>query len=137
MRRHAFTVPGIPRGKGRPRFYRRGAHVATYTDDRTAAFENLVRLACQMDGPPFEGPVCLTVHAEFPYPKSWSRKRIEAEVFHVKRPDADNILKAVLDGLNGVAWVDDSCVAQVTCTKRYTVGEPGLHVVIETMESKR
>ena len=41
----SFTVPGAPRGKGRPRFFRRGPGIGTFTDDKTAAYENLVALA--------------------------------------------------------------------------------------------
>ena len=36
-----FTVPGVPVGKGRPRFTR-GGHA--YTPEKTAAFEEKVRL---------------------------------------------------------------------------------------------
>ena len=36
-------MPGEPRGKGRPRFRRAGAFVQTYTDDKTANYENLVK----------------------------------------------------------------------------------------------
>lgn len=36
-----------------------------------------------------------------------------------KKPDADNIAKAVLDGLNGVAFVDDSQVVALMVKKTY------------------
>lgn len=41
------------------------------------------------------------------------------------KPDIDNIQKAVLDGLNGVAYDDDSQVVDVHCRKVYT-DESGL-----------
>src|SRR5690606_19537099 len=36
-----------------------------------------------------------------------------------QRRDVDNMLKLILDGLNGVAWVDDVQVMDVTGRKRY------------------
>lgn len=55
-----------------------------------------------------------------------------------KKPDADNILKAVLDALNGVAYEDDRQVVEVLCIKKYIGGdgwksygmEPGLYIGI-------
>ena len=54
----AFTIPGQPVAKGRPRACIRGGKVATYTPDNTARYENLVKLAAQeaMKGlPPIGG----------------------------------------------------------------------------------
>ena len=42
-----FTIPGEPRGKGRPRFSNRGGYVRTYTDEKTASYENLVKMEYQ------------------------------------------------------------------------------------------
>ena len=36
-----------------------------------------------------------------------------------KTPDIDNLLKTVLDGLNGVAFRDDAQVCEVVASKRY------------------
>ena len=38
---------------------------------------------------------------------------IEASAPDARRRDLDNLLKAVLDALNGVAWVDDSQIARL------------------------
>ena len=35
-----------------------------------------------------------------------------------KKPDADNVLKIVMDGLNGVAYEDDKQVVDATVHKR-------------------
>jgi Holliday junction resolvase RusA-like endonuclease len=40
------------------------------------------------------------------------------------RPDIDNYLKAVLDALNGILWVDDGCIVKVSCVKLYSSREP-------------
>ena len=39
--------------------------------------------------------------------------------WYQKKPDIDNIAKAVLDCLNGVAWIDDNSVASLKIDKFY------------------
>ena len=39
------------------------------------------------------------------------------------KPDADNIIKVVLDALNGLAWEDDRQVTAVSCSKVYRMDE--------------
>lgn len=132
----SFFIPGDPRGKGRPKFARRGQHVQTYTDDKTAAYENLVTLACRqaMQGrPAYETAVHVAVHATFTVPASASIRKRSAmlcgEMRPIKKPDLDNVLKAVLDGCNQVAFRDDALVVSFTADKRYGA-EPGVSVHI-------
>ncbi len=108
-----FTVPGEPHGKGRPRFVR--ATGRTYTDRKTASYENLVRVAFDSAFPdwvPSEGSIELHLYFYFAPPKSWSKKKKEEALSKrlkkTSKPDLDNIEKAVCDALNGVAWADDS-----------------------------
>jgi Holliday junction resolvase RusA-like endonuclease len=92
----------------------------------------LIALAAQeaMKGaPPHLGPIALSVTATFPIPSSWSKKRIAGALWHTGRPDGDNLLKAVGDGLNGVAWKDDSQVASARIVKIYEL-VPGLEVQV-------
>jgi Holliday junction resolvase RusA-like endonuclease len=53
-----------------------------------------------------------------------------------KKPDLDNLLKAVMDSLTAIgAWTDDSRVVQVLGRKQYaTWAEPGAEVLIWTMD---
>jgi Holliday junction resolvase RusA-like endonuclease len=120
-----IMLPGLPRGKGRPRFTVRGGFARTYTDDKTASFEGALRLAgsVAMRGrAPLSGPLALDMVAVFPIPASWSKvKRGLAEIGAVRptgKPDCDNLLK-VIDGLNGVVWVDDSQIVSATIAKCY------------------
>ncbi|WP_248322010.1 RusA family crossover junction endodeoxyribonuclease [Caballeronia sp. Sq4a] len=121
-----FSVPGEPVAKGRARFARRGNFVTTYTPEKTAKYENLVRLAAQqaMCGqPPFQRPVSLLVQIWVGVPASWSKKRREQAlrgfIGATKKPDADNVLKAIKDGMNGVVYVDDARVTSITLSKQY------------------
>lgn len=121
-----FTVPGEPRGKGRPRFVRAGGYVRTYTPDATAAYENLVRICYQKDGGPMfekDKPLRLDVWIYMKIPESASKSRklhmLVGRIRPTKKPDADNVLKAILDGLNTVAFHDDSQIVEIEVHKFY------------------
>jgi Holliday junction resolvase RusA-like endonuclease len=130
-----FTIPGEPVAKGRARSFIRAGHVAHYTPNKTARYENLVKLAAQQamgEKPPAEGAVALIVRAFMGIPTSWSQKKQRAaalgEITPTKRPDLDNIVKAIKDGANGVTWKDDSQVVDVRASKRY--GQPRVEVEV-------
>lgn len=137
--RAIFTIPGEPKGKGRPRFARRGSYVHTYTPDSTAAYEEKVRHCYyqQCRNHNFGGDERLQVHflAKYPIPKSISQKKRGMMIAHLLRPatkpDADNIIKIVCDALNGIAYKDDAQIVDVHFHKIYST-EPGVQVMICT-----
>lgn len=107
-----FSVPGT-HGKCRPRFARGGA---VYRDPADSDWEAKVAEAYRAaGGRRLEGPVAVTVDIYRPLPKG-RPKRVASEP-DTARPDADNILKAVMDALNGVAYHDDSQVAYALAVK--------------------
>lgn len=128
-----ILLPGDPRGKGRPRFRiirpkGGGAPFASvYTDAETAAYEHaLARCGRVAMGAaaPFPGPLTCFAEAFMPIPESWSNKKKAAaaagDVFHVSKPDGDNIAKCVGDALNKIAWVDDSQIVMWQVLKTYS-----------------
>lgn len=142
MDRVIFNVTGEPVGKGRPRFYRRGAGVGTYTPDKTIEYEERIRQAFLRAGrlpkvvygdatngyvtePLFpEGvPLKMEVMAVFGIPKSASKKKaaemLDGRINPTKKPDADNIAKIVADALNGIAFRDDAQIAEIHIWKVY------------------
>lgn len=127
-----FIVPGIPQGKGRPRVTMHG----TYTPKATKEYEEKVRKAWRESGnEAINGvPLCVTINACFKPPKSVSKKKYREMLYtpHCKKPDADNIAKAVLDALNGLAFADDSAIASLTVHKRYSE-DPRVEVSIMDM----
>lgn len=140
----AFKIPGQPVAKGRAKFARRGNFVTAYTPDKTARYENLVKLAAQaamgvtifdIGNPPLEGPVELSVMAYMSIPASWSMKKQRAaalgEIMPTSKPDLDNVIKAIKDGCNKVAWKDDSQVVDLISKKRY--GVPRVEVEIRRL----
>ncbi len=132
-----FTVPGTARGKGRPRIGKIGEHARMFTDAKTAAYENLVALAAReaLKGRVgFSEPVKVTAIVRVIPPQSASRKTraamLAGEQAPGKRPDLDNTLKAILDGLNGIAYTDDALIVQLAARKLYAI-EAGVDVSIK------
>ena len=118
-----FVVPGEPKGKGRPRMTRSGH---TYTPKDTEVYENLVRhsfLGRYDDFTPIEGSLTVYINAVYSIPKSASKKKrqqmLNREIRPTKKPDVDNITKAILDSLNQITYRDDSQVTSLIVTKEY------------------
>jgi Holliday junction resolvase RusA-like endonuclease len=129
-----FEIPGAPFGKERPRATRTGR---VYTPAKTVSFERMVgTLAMPHFTAPIEGPVRLEIRAVFALPESWSRKKKDAHINrpHTQRPDADNIAKAIKDGMNRIAWADDSQVAEMTVTKHWGPA-PKTLVIVEALNA--
>lgn len=133
-----FSVPGEPRGKGRPRFSGNRA----YTDSETKAFERKIADCYQL----FRGPVKwpedaffeVEVVAYLPIPKSVSKvqqaRMEERAILPSRKPDADNVLKAVMDALNHIAYPDDSRVHKCSCAKFYG-RDPRLEITLRTVDA--
>ncbi|WGS53551.1 RusA family crossover junction endodeoxyribonuclease [Paraburkholderia sp. D15] len=151
MKQIVFSVPGTPVAKGRAKSSSRidvgqngqqRVFTRHYTPETTVKYENLVRLAAQeaMRGAePFDRPVELTVAIYLPIPQSWSKKKQEKArtglIGATKKPDADNVLKALKDGMNGVVYVDDARITDVLLKKRYALS-PRVDVVARQLEQE-
>lgn len=121
-----FIVYGQPQGKGRARVGKVNGHARMFTPAKTVAYEGLIAHcgAVAMAGAALiEGPVELRLMIECQVPASWSKKKqaqaLAGEILPTTKPDADNVIKAIGDGLNGVVWRDDSQVTDVITRKRY------------------
>ena len=118
MNNITLHIPGKPFAKQRPRFSRRNGRA--FTPKETVSFEQTVgTLAAQLLPRPLEGPVRVKVAATFEPPKSWSKKKTAAHINrpHMQRPDLDNIVKAISDGLNRIAYADDGQIVQIEASK--------------------
>ena len=139
MKQVVFTVKGEPKGKGRPRFTKSG-HI--YTPSGTSSYESLVGFSYRNSarGYKFTSPVRVTVRAFHKPPKGKSKRVVEdmlnGRILPTKKPDADNVAKIVLDGLNKVAWEDDTQVVEMMVIKRYAE-EPMVAVTIEEIDAQR
>ncbi len=104
-----FTAVNLVPIKRRPRIATKGGHPHAYTPTATLEEEAIVRSAYR--GKKHQGAVRLTLHIFRALPKS-RPKRVERER-DLAKPDIDNVLKAVMDALNEVAYDDDAQVCEV------------------------
>lgn len=58
------------------------------------------------------------------------KKMGTGRLLHTKRPDFDNLEKSVTDALNGLAWLDDSCLCDVHTRKFVAAADEAPHVEI-------
>lgn len=124
-----FIIPGTPFAKQRARATRMGR---MYTPAPTVSFERTVgQIALPHFPSPLDGPIRLTVIATFLPPASWSKRKVAETVHrpHIQRPDIDNCVKAISDGLNRIAFADDGQVAEIVARKVWgIVAQTVVHV---------
>lgn len=153
-------VPGVPVAQGRPRFrtYQRGLYTAVqvYDPQESAGWKayirNCVRLRWirqhdNMPHPPFYGPIALDLRFVLPRPQRLL-KRVR---HHIRKPDLDNLVKAVKDALGGqrarrrtkkraaqpavpgLLYANDSQVVTLTARKVYGT-KVGVHIRVKEVE---
>lgn len=118
-----FCVPGKPEGKRRPRFAGRRA----YDPPENIAYARGIQFAF-LDAAKgkWKKPehVRVGITACYVLPKSTTKKKkayiTERGIPPAVKPDADNIAKAVLDALNGLAYDDDKAVCALSVEKVYS-----------------
>ncbi len=134
-RRLSFTVPVEPVPMARPRVALRGGRPHGYTPTKTARSCWEIRqcaLAALGSAEPFAGPLSVTVVVFLRMPGSVP-KRDRLTALPAKRPDLDNYVKCLLDGLSPL-WGDDSQVVDLVARKRYAVtGSPRWDIAVEAV----
>ncbi len=121
-----FTIYGEPVPKGRPRFSTRGKFPVAYTPEKTKNYESDVGMmakAAMGASEPLEGSLEAFIYVTFPVPASYSKKRTEACLNdsdkHTKKPDLDNVIKSVIDGMDKIVFENDSQITSIHATKVY------------------
>ena len=110
----SVDIPFKPVSKGRPRFT--GSKV--YTPKRTKTFENIVGTItrakmCERRVKKLSGAVYILVKFVF----KTNNKSLFGCSDYTTTNDIDNLLKALFDGLNKVAFIDDRQITQVVAYK--------------------
>jgi Holliday junction resolvase RusA-like endonuclease len=120
-----FEVPGDPVPKARARVVINKGRVHAFTPEQTRTFETKVRIAAikAMHGKHMmRGAVDAEIEIGVRRPKKCI-KRVP-----IGRPDLDNLLKAVIDGCNGIVFADDAQIVHLVATKYYD-DQPGIRAV--------
>lgn len=135
----SLYLDGDPGTKQRPQFARTKTGVRTFSRPKTISYEARLKDMGQRAWPlpPVTCPVKLTIVAVFPIAKSWPKwRRALATIdrlWHVGRPDLDNVIKIACDGLNEVIWHDDGQVCWIDARKQYGA-QTGLWLTIEFLD---
>ena len=132
---YEFEVPGRVIGKGRPRLNSYTGVV--YTPTRTKDYESLVEQYFLLKYPRFkalEGRIKVSIIAYFSIPKTTKKadinEMLENNISPTKKPDIDNIVKAILDSMNKFAFKDDNQITKLEVEKKYAE-KPRMYIKIE------
>lgn len=139
-----FTVPGKPQGKARARtFYNpKTKAMSSVTPEKTVLYENFIS-TCYLQAAGEErfsdaAYIRIRIQAFYEVTKSTSKVKrtamLNGELLPTKKPDIDNIAKAVLDALNGVAYRDDTQVVKLYVRKQYSE-KPRVEICLEELEA--
>lgn len=118
-----LLIPGPPKPKERARA---GAY-GFYTPEATSAAEDAVAWETkQVFRKPLTDAISVDLRFYLPIPHQIDKRRLKKDERqrlidqpHCGTPDLDNLVKLVLDGMNGIAWADDKQVYELTAVARY------------------
>ena len=111
-----FIIRGDPVGKARHRKRKGGGY---FTPSKTANYERLVGQTAQAEmvgQAPARGPLLVEITAFFKLPKRTPLKR-RVEGPHVKKPDIDNVVKCIFDGMQNIVMDDDKQICSLSVAK--------------------
>lgn len=154
-------IPGEPKGQPRPKAFARGGRARVYDPGTAEGWKGLVALALRphlhrllrvaaeeplaYDSASCYVPIAASWSVEMlfrmPRPASMRRRKPhpeDGEIPHAKKPDVDNLAKAVLDVCTTLrVWHDDAQVVDLRVRKVYHAdkgGTPGLQLTIKPYE---
>lgn len=137
-----FTVPAVPIAQPRPRAVAFQGKARVFGAKKSHAvhdFKASVRMAfaAEYKGPPLQGPLFVQLVFVMPRPGRliWKTRPMPREP-HVTKPDIDNVGKAAVDALLGVAFRDDSQINRLTIEKWIASGDEQPHTAILIQEDR-
>lgn len=134
-----LIIPYNPIAKKRPRFARVGKGYKVYSlqVEQENAFKWEIK--SQYRGKPLECAVAVSIIFYMYIPKSITKgKRLLMQqnvIHHTKKPDIDNLVKFVLDCMNGIIFKDDTQVVILTAKKWYG-DNPRTEIVVDELKNK-
>lgn len=109
-----MNLPEI-KGKARPRFGNGVTYKLPSDGANERTIRDLYKASCGDSYKDWTDEVHIRIDYQRPYPDSASRY-MEGDA-DLCKPDVDNVLKLVMDALNGVAYKDDKCVTEAYVKK--------------------
>ena len=134
----SFFAAGIPKAQPRVKAFVRGGHAGVYTPDGAETWKQEVRRQAVANAPEsvIAGVVRVELDFFLPRPKAHLDRhgvpKPKSPVWHCKKPDLDNLIKAVTDAITDTqrVWLDDSQICEITATKTYALNAVGCSVSI-------
>lgn len=115
-----IVIPGRPQPKQRPRLGVRGRKAFIYTPPETVAYEQLVGYCAKMAvKEPLLGP--LELH-------------VTVYLCGKRMPDLSNCIKSIEDGMNNIAYADDSQVKRIVAEMREVAKKDEERAEVEIVE---
>ena len=113
-----ITFNITPKATPRPRVAKFGVYYPKEYQAYRKILEQLAPLLCKKH---FKGVISMRIDFYMQIPASLSKIKREAliEQYHIKKPDCDNLAKGIKDCLEGIAYDNDSQIAELHITKRY------------------
>lgn len=151
-----FVIPIEPKPQTRPKFSKFGA----YEDPKMKAWRKQCSELIEQiyDGPFYDGPIKVDIVFYMKAPKNIAKRPSERSknrtkqlyskfvarlLWHFKKPDIDNLVKAVFDSISnagynkidkkGIVWSDDNIVCDLRARKLYSPN-PRIEIEIEEIE---
>lgn len=132
-----FTVSGDPQTKGSAKAFRHkstGKIIVRNDNARCAGWSSAVgwkaRLAMNAGDARHVTPTILAVPVRVSL--AFRLARPKSTKLAAPRLDLDKLIRAVLDAMTGIVYVDDRQVVEVSARKEW--GKPGVDVTVETAE---
>ena len=139
----SFFAAGNPKGQPRPRAFARDGHTRVYDPGTAEGWKGQIAEAARQGHlllKPMEGPLKLSLLFTMPrtgtHYRSNGQVKDRAPLYHMVKPDCDNLAKAVMDALTILKfWRDDNQVAEMEILKLY--GDvPGCRITIVELVAK-
>jgi Holliday junction resolvase RusA-like endonuclease len=139
-----FYVSGEPKGQPRPRAFALNGKARVFDPGTAEGWKSCVAMAAKPYIPhiPINQAVELSITFLMPRPKKHfdrSGLKTGAPCFFTKKPDTDNLAKAVMDALTILGmWTDDALVCDLTSKKRYSnTGTAGASINIKLLDEPK
>ena len=112
-----FNINPVP--ASRPRVSRWSTY---YPKKYTKFKKDMEALTSELETTPSEKLVSVELEFGIMIPKSWSKKKREElnNTYCSNNSDIDNYIKAILDSLNGIVYIDDKQVVELFAKKIYS-----------------
>ena len=138
-----FFVEGDPKPQPRPRAFSINGTARVYDPHTAEGWKSAIADAARPHCPPepWRGPIQVVMRFGLKRPQAHFRQgkmagtlRHDVPMWHTKKPDSDNLAKAVLDAMTLLGfWRDDSQVCILNVSKVYDARYQGVAVEVLSM----